>query len=112
MNLYALTNWVFEEPVLPDPVLVTPTWVGFLATFLLAVAVAFLIFDLARRVRRTNHRAEVAEKLDAEQRALDQAAAEAAEAAPAEAAPAEAAAQSGAPESPHVESTQEDPQAR
>ena len=78
MNLYALTNWVFEEPVLPDPVLVTPTWVGFLATFVLAVVVALLIFDLARRVRRTNHRAQVAEKLDAEQRAIDEAAAQAA----------------------------------
>jgi hypothetical protein len=43
--------------------------VGFAVTFLLAVAVVLLVLDMVRRIRRVRYRAEIAEKLDAEQAA-------------------------------------------
>lgn len=49
-----------------DPNSVTPTWVGFLATFLVAALTILLMFDLTRRVRRMRYRAEVKERLEAE----------------------------------------------
>jgi hypothetical protein len=49
-----------------DENLVTPTWVGFALTFLMAVATVLIILDMMRRVRRTRYRAEVQEKLAAE----------------------------------------------
>jgi hypothetical protein len=53
---------------------VTPGVVGFTVTFLIAVAVVLLVLDMVRRIRRVRYRAEIAEKLDAEQqdrRAVD-----------------------------------------
>jgi hypothetical protein len=61
-------------PSLVDENQVTPTWVGFLMTFIVALATVFLLIDMMRRVRRTRYRSEIQEKLAAE-------AAEAAEAA-------------------------------
>jgi hypothetical protein len=46
---------------------VTPGYVGFLVTFALAVVVVLLIIDMVRRIRRVRYRAEIAERLDAEQ---------------------------------------------
>ncbi|WP_223691037.1 hypothetical protein [Leifsonia poae] len=51
----------------PDEDNVTPGYVGFLVTFLVAVAVVLLVIDMVRRIRRVRYRAEIAEKLDAEQ---------------------------------------------
>lgn len=51
----------------PGEVNVTPGWVGFTATFLMAVAAVALIFDMVRRIRRLSYREEIAAKLDAEQ---------------------------------------------
>ena len=48
---------------------VTPGVLGFVVTFLLAVAVVLLVLDMVRRIRRVRYRAEIAEKLDAEQSA-------------------------------------------
>ncbi|MGN6428094.1 hypothetical protein [uncultured Leifsonia sp.] len=48
---------------------VTPGVVGFVVTFLLAVVVVLLVIDMVRRIRRVRYRAEIAEKLDAEQAA-------------------------------------------
>lgn len=45
---------------------VTPGVVGFTVTFLIAVAAVLLILDMTRRIRRVRYRAEIAEKLDAE----------------------------------------------
>jgi hypothetical protein len=61
----------------PDDV--TPGVVGFIAIFLIAVAVVFLVIDMTRRIRRVRYRAEIAAKLDAEQAAAEAAAAEAAQ---------------------------------
>ena len=46
---------------------VTPGYVGFLVTFVVAVAVVLLVIDMVRRIRRVRYRAEIAAKLDAEQ---------------------------------------------
>jgi hypothetical protein len=57
-------------PTLPaytgDPDLISPTWVGFALTFLVAAATILLLIDMTRRVRRVRYRGEVNERLDAE----------------------------------------------
>lgn len=50
-----------------DEDLVSPTWVGFTATLLVALAVVFLLIDMNRRVRRVRYREEVREKIAQEQ---------------------------------------------
>jgi Ni/Fe-hydrogenase subunit HybB-like protein len=45
---------------------VTPTWVGFAATFGVAAVVVLLCIDLVRRVRRVRYRGEIRERLEAE----------------------------------------------
>ena len=52
----------------PNDDAVTPGVVGFTVTFLIAVAAVLLILDMTRRIRRVRYRAEIAQKLDAEQR--------------------------------------------
>lgn len=69
--------WITEVTPSPTPIgngaytgdedLISPTWVGFTATFLVALAVVFLLIDMNRRVRRVRYRDEVREKLEAEQ---------------------------------------------
>jgi hypothetical protein len=56
-----------------DPNTVTPGVVGFIVTFLLAVAVILLVIDMVRRTRRISHRAAVNERLDAEEAAAREA---------------------------------------
>jgi hypothetical protein len=50
-----------------DEDLISPGWIGFTITFLVALAVVLLIVDMTRRVQRTRYRAEVQAKLDAEE---------------------------------------------
>ena len=54
-----------------DPDAVTPGVWGFLVIFLVAVVVVLLVIDMVRRIRRVRYRAEIAEKLDAEQAAAE-----------------------------------------
>lgn len=68
MNWYSI--WL-ETPA-PSEIVIDDTWyspgvVGFVATFGMAAAAVFIIFDLVRRVRRVRYRAEIAEKLDQEE---------------------------------------------
>ncbi|MET4638979.1 hypothetical protein [Mycetocola sp. 2940] len=49
-----------------DPNDVTPGPAGFIIVALLAAAVFLLIFDMQRRIRRVNHKAEISERLQAE----------------------------------------------
>lgn len=49
-----------------NPDTVTPGPWGFLAIFLVAAVTLLLGMDLARRIRRTNYRAEMQERLQAE----------------------------------------------
>lgn len=53
----------------PNEDQVTPGVIGFTVTFLMAAAVVLLVIDMTRRIRRVRYRAEIAEKLDAEQSA-------------------------------------------
>ncbi|MEV8212357.1 hypothetical protein [Leifsonia sp. NPDC077715] len=50
---------------------VTPGVLGFVVTFLIAVVVVLLVIDMVRRIRRVRYRAEIGEKLDAEQAGED-----------------------------------------
>lgn len=67
--------WVTAATPTPTPTggpsddQVTPGVVGFIVTFLVAVAAVLLALDMTRRIRRVRYRAEIAEKLDAEQAA-------------------------------------------
>ena len=53
----------------PDPAntFYSPGLVGFLGTFILVVGALVIIWDLVRRIRRVNYRAQVQERLAAEQ---------------------------------------------
>jgi hypothetical protein len=67
-----LVVWLATEA--PSDVVIDDTWyspgvVGFLATFGVAAAAIFIIFDMTRRVRRVRYRAEIVQKLDLEQQA-------------------------------------------
>jgi large-conductance mechanosensitive channel len=64
--------WLDDPTPTPIPAfegdvnLVTPGVVGFIVTFLIAVATVFLVLDMVRRVRRVRYRAEVQQQLDDE----------------------------------------------
>jgi len=67
-----LVFWLATEA--PSDVVIDDTWyspgvVGFLATFGVAAAAIFIIFDMTRRVRRVRYRAEIVQKLDLEEQA-------------------------------------------
>lgn len=64
------------QPTPPDEEDITPGVVGFVVTFLIAVAALLLILDMSRRIRRTNQRAQVREQLEAELRDAELAAAD------------------------------------
>jgi large-conductance mechanosensitive channel len=49
-----------------DVNIVTPGIIGFIVTFLIAVATVFLIIDMTRRVRRVRYRDQVRAELEAE----------------------------------------------
>jgi len=69
-GISVLAELLAEDEPMFDPNSVTPGVVGFLATFLVIVVVVLLATDMVRRVRRTQYRAEVNERLDAEAAAL------------------------------------------
>ncbi|QEO09572.1 hypothetical protein [Protaetiibacter larvae] len=61
-------------PTLPfDENLVTPGVVGFFVTLGLILATIVIIIDMNRRTRRVRYRAEIAERLDAEEAAAESA---------------------------------------
>lgn len=53
-------------PIEVDPVSVTPGVIGFVVTFVVALAALALILDMVRRVRRVRYREEIGERLDRE----------------------------------------------
>lgn len=70
----SVLGWLIVATPVPDPNFntdtVTPTWVGFLVTFLMAVATVLLIMDMTRRIRRVRYREEIRIKLDAERKEI------------------------------------------
>lgn len=65
-----VTDAVWRLASTPAPTVdandVTPGPAGFFIVAIIAVAVFLLIFDMLRRVRRVNYRAEINERLQAE----------------------------------------------
>lgn len=55
-----------DEPMF-DPNSVTPGVIGFLVTFVFMILIVLLVRDMVRRVRRTQYRIEVNQRLDAEE---------------------------------------------
>lgn len=57
----------------PDPAntFYSPGIVGFLGTFILVIGALAIIFDMVRRIRRINYRAQIKERLAAEQAEYD-----------------------------------------
>jgi hypothetical protein len=76
----SIAGWLFAATPTPDPSFdpdtVTPTWIGFAVTFLVALAVVVLMVDMTRRVRRVRYRSEVREQLEVERAQLEAEAAE------------------------------------
>jgi hypothetical protein len=66
--LGAFLRFADEEPDF-DPNSVTPGVIGFVVTILFMGAVLLLVTDMVRRVRRTQYRQQVQEKLAAEREA-------------------------------------------
>jgi hypothetical protein len=68
-------EWAMAATPTPDPNFdpnaVTPQWIGFLATFLVAVATVMLVVDMTRRIRRVRYREEIRTALEAERAAAD-----------------------------------------
>jgi hypothetical protein len=68
-------EWAMAATPTPDPNFdpnaVTPQWIGFLATFLVAVATVLLVVDMTRRIRRVRYREEIRTALEAERAAAD-----------------------------------------
>ena len=64
-----IATWITATTPPPaiDESMVSPGVVGFIAIFLIAAATVLLIIDMTRRIRRVRYRAEVQEKLDAEE---------------------------------------------
>ncbi len=50
----------------PDKIYYSPGVIGFIAVFLLMVAVTILVADMVRRIRKVRYRAEIQEKLSGE----------------------------------------------
>ena len=67
MSLFSWLGTATTPPSTPNPLDVTPGWIGFLAIFFIAVATVLLILDMTRRIRRVRYREEVREKLAAEE---------------------------------------------
>lgn len=61
-----------KSPTLPASTVpdvdVTPGVIGFIAIAAVAVATILLVVDMTRRIRRTRYRAEIRERLEAEER--------------------------------------------
>lgn len=58
---------IFAEDTVPPESLVTPGPIGFAAIFVVVLATTLLILDVVRRIRRIRMRAEIQERLDAEE---------------------------------------------
>ena len=67
-----------EKATDPANTFYSPGTIGFILTFFVAGSAVLIIFDMVRRVRRVRYRAEIQEKLDAEQAAAAKSTAKAA----------------------------------
>ncbi len=67
-------QWLSDVTPTPTPIpvidedMVTPGVIGFLVTFVIAIATVLLVIDMTRRIRRVRYRAEVQEQLEEERK--------------------------------------------
>jgi hypothetical protein len=66
LNTFAPKNELIDPLNDPNKVYYSPGVIGFLAVFLMMIAVTFLVIDMVRRVRRVRYRSEIQEKLAGE----------------------------------------------
>ena len=66
LNAFAPKTELIDPLNDPNKVYYSPGVIGFLAVFLMMVAVTFLVIDMVRRVRRVRYRSEIQEKLAGE----------------------------------------------
>jgi hypothetical protein len=66
LNTFAPKSELIDPLNDPNKVYYSPGVIGFLAVFLMMVAVTFLVIDMVRRVRRVRYRSEIQEKLAGE----------------------------------------------
>lgn len=66
LNSFAPKTELIDPLNDPNKVYYSPGVIGFLAVFLMMVAVTFLVIDMVRRVRRVRYRSEIQEKLAGE----------------------------------------------
>ena len=66
LNSFAPKTELIDPLNDPNKVYYSPGVIGFLAVFLMMVAVTFLVIDMVRRVRRVRYRSEIQEKLASE----------------------------------------------
>jgi hypothetical protein len=66
LNTFAPKTELIDPLNDPNKVYYSPGVIGFLAVFLMMVAVTFLVIDMVRRVRRVRYRSEIQEKLAGE----------------------------------------------
>jgi len=75
MNLIAA---VFHPKLAQDDsagaIATSPGILGWIATFLMAIAAGFVIWDMVKRVRRLRYRNEIQEEISEEEAALEEAA--------------------------------------
>lgn len=69
MLLFGESTPVPTPSMTVDPESVTPGFAGFAIIVIIVLAVALLIWDMNRRIRRVRYRAEIREQLDAEEAA-------------------------------------------
>jgi hypothetical protein len=65
--LLLLAQTTLTPTPVPDDSYNSPGTIGFLATFAMAAAAVFLIFDMNRRIRKTRYRSEIRAKLAQEE---------------------------------------------
>ena len=66
LNSFAPKTELIDPLNDPNKVYYSPGVIGFLAVFLMMLAVTFLVIDMVRRVRRVRYRSEIQEKLAGE----------------------------------------------
>ncbi|MEY4418587.1 MAG: hypothetical protein RIQ88_1025 [Actinomycetota bacterium] len=74
MNLLAIIRFTEGDPTQSEGAIATsPGILGWLFTFLMAVGVAFVIWDMVRRIRRLRYREEIRDEISEEEAAEEEA---------------------------------------
>lgn len=72
MKLVSLTLQAAEETDSSTATAASPGIMGWVFTFLMAIAAAFLIYDMVRRIRKVRYRDEIQQEISEEEALLDE----------------------------------------